>query len=388
MACNGTTYPNHEFRDILISEFMPGDADGGWLELENISDQPVNFEQWKLTDTASEQSYTFPDNNIIQPGEFLLLSFSNSDHPGSDADIGFELTSGNGLLRLEDARDNLIDTLSYHPRHFHSDLSIVRYKTGDRNNYFTIPTTQPTPGATNQLALWEPINFFNIDIEDPSGLALSTENDNLWTVSDISGSPSIFEITRSGEILRSVSFTSEDLEGITQDPSDHTLWVAEERRREIVQLRTSGTVLQRIQLDIPENELNSGLEGITINTNTGMMYTVNTKLPRLFIRLSPQGEMLDYTEINYGGAWDDRGFDLSGMFYDHQDDIIWMVSDEAASIFITDTRGNALAFFETGIEDMEGIAVDRENKLIFVVSDNLERLYHIAIPENLTYLTK
>lgn len=385
---------DYDYRSVIISEAMFSNQqvlnitpsqDFAWIELQNIQDESVNLENWTIHETTSGNSFQIDEEIVIAPGDFKLIYFAENYSDPESITIDFKLTADSGHIRIEDAGKNLIDSLSYFAYQNHPNISIIRYELGGRGNLFTIPSTRPTPGEPNALESWTHDNSFSLDIVDPSGLSLNTRNENLWTVSDITGNNRIFEINRNGEILKTIPFIAEDLEGITQNPMDHTLWVVEERQREIIQMETNGDVIRRISLrdKIPENELNSGLEGITIHTETGNIYTVNTRIPRLFIRLDSDVNLIDVTELNYGAEPDARGFDLSGMFYDEKDDVIWIVSDEAESVFISDLYGNPLAFFHLGIEDLEGIAVDRNTNMLFLVSDELARLFHVSIPEEI-----
>lgn len=73
---------------VVISEFMSSnsvtiiDEDGefsDWIEIRNISDNPVDIEGWGLTDNENNPfKWTFPAC-ILQPGEFMLVWASGKD---------------------------------------------------------------------------------------------------------------------------------------------------------------------------------------------------------------------------------------------------------------------------------------------------------------------
>ena len=77
--------------------------------------------------------------------------------------------------------------------------------------------------------------------------------------------------------------------------------------------------------------------------------------------------------------------DYSGICYDPTRAAFWIVSDKAQRLFLYDPlvdavlQDAALGYVEKGtyqeIEKAEGIAVDPENKRLYVVSDSEARLY-------------
>lgn len=69
-------------------------------------------------------------------------------------------------------------------------------------------------------------------------------------------------------------------------------------------------------------DLNSGLEGLTIDTKRDLIYTVYEKKPRMFYTLDQQGKELNLTYTYFSG-------DLSGLSYDDRQDLLWVLSDQS-----------------------------------------------------------
>ena len=122
------------------------------------------------------------------------------------------------------------------------------------------------------------ISEIPLNILEPSGLSLGKNNRSLWVVSDAPESE-IFEINLQGDVLRKLNFTGDDLEGIAFDSLGNTLWVVEEKLRQIVQLNLTGQVLKRYNVVI-DGDPNNGLEGISISHQSDI-WTVNEKNPGL-----------------------------------------------------------------------------------------------------------
>ena len=65
----------------------------------------------------------------------------------------------------------------------------------------------------------------------------------------------------------------------------------------------------------------SGLEGMTINTNTGDIYVANEKSPVLLIHIHSNGVQYQTYDIP-------KLADISGLAYDDQLDLLWILSDQ------------------------------------------------------------
>jgi len=96
-------------------------------------------------------------------------------------------------------------------------------------------------------------NVFSLNIDELSGLAIANST-ILYTVSD--NTNKIYKISSSGRILSSFSFIGEDLEGIAVNPIDNTIYVVEERKREIIQFDNLGNHIKTIAVSIEENNDN------------------------------------------------------------------------------------------------------------------------------------
>lgn len=214
---------------------------------------------------------------------------------------------------------------------------------------------------------------YPLAINDPSGLVIDMDGQFLWTVSDDPGQ-FVYKISFTGEVLGHLSgYQGDDMEGITMNPNDGTLWIVEERLRQIVQLTTEGEVLQIIDVPVQATNPNDGLEGITWNPNNNHVYVVNEKNPRQFIELNTNFEVVRSVPINFTGEF--QLLDLSGLFYDHIKDEIWILSDDSERIVVADQQLNPLRAFNLGRDKFEGIAVDLNINRVYLVNDRENRLY-------------
>ncbi len=167
--------------------------------------------------------------------------------------------------------------------------------------------------GTNKNAVLKPIdsslqliNDYSLEVPEPSGLSLGENNQTLWTVSDPPVNQ-IYELDLEGNILRTLDFKGDDLEGIDYDSVENVLWIAEEQKRELVKLTLDGTELERHPIAISGPE-NSGLEGICLAAEN-QLWIVNKKNPRHLLSLNADFSIQQRFDFNMVK-------DLSGLCYD------------------------------------------------------------------------
>lgn len=217
------------------------------------------------------------------------------------------------------------------------------------------------------------VAMYDLAISDPSGLTQSLDVNTLWTVSDNPGL-SVFRMTKTGEILDTLSYIGEDVESIATRRSTETLFIVEERRREVLEIDKTGQVIRATILEIEQNALNSGLEGITINESKNEVYVLNEKNPRLYITLNLDDlSIKSIRPINFEGDFEMT--DVSGIDYVEETDEVWILSDESKKIVVADTDLNPRMVYKTGLEKGEGIAVDYSARLVYLVDDSESKLY-------------
>ncbi len=405
-------------RDIIINEVMVRqqetladpdfEAYSGWIELHNRESTSADISNWVIGyrpssySTAVEYSVqdirfsVLPEGTTIPGNGYLLLWTGGEEHIGKAIHLSFVLPLEGakiGLYGPEAADMPVVDTLSYEDLDVADDISLGRYNFGEIHRGFLLPMNEPTPGEPNRLASLQLLNSFPLEVSDPSGLDVDHTGNFFWTISDDPGG-SIYKLDRMGRIVDELQVLGDDMEGITQHPVNRTLYVVEERKREIVQYDTLGNEIARYFVDVEIQNVNDGLEGITIKPGSDSekdhIFVVNEKNPRVLIELDVLSgfdrQVIRQTPINFGADPDAEGLDLSGLFFDSADEVLWMVSDDARAVFVLDTGGRPLAAFNAGQKDLEGIALIRGENRIFLVSDGLQKLFVFEYPHPLRRL--
>ncbi|MBI9019078.1 MAG: lamin tail domain-containing protein [Phycisphaerae bacterium] len=144
---------------IILSEFMASndntilDGDGNssdWIELYNLSDQPVDISGWHLTDSANAlNKWQFPDNTIIAPDDYLIVFASNQEPQPYVDSIGylhtnFKLSASGEYLALV-ASDGMTVLQDYNNEYPAQQVDISYGLVKNVEGYFG----QPTPGQAN-----------------------------------------------------------------------------------------------------------------------------------------------------------------------------------------------------------------------------------------------
>ena len=204
---------------------------------------------------------------------------------------------------------------------------------------------------------------YDISVLEPSGLTLTSDQKGFWTVSDEDSS--LYELDKYGKIIKRIKVDGFDLEGVTVI-DEATLAIVLERTREVVILDTTGTEIKRVKINLG-GELNLGLEGITYNENTKHFYIVSEKDPPLIIELDENLNEVRRDTIKFAA-------DVSGIFYDENDNILWILSDEDQMVVKTDMELNIITKFNISILQPEGITINNKGDRMYIISDREERL--------------
>ena len=210
---------------------------------------------------------------------------------------------------------------------------------------------------------------YQLAVPEPSGLTLNKDFTQLWTVSD--NTNHIYALSLDGKIIEELRFEGNDLEGVVYDSISHTLWVAEEQLREVVQVDLNGKELIRYSIDLPGSG-NSGLEGICIDA-LHSFYLLNEKNPRLWAKLNS-----DFS-TSLKKSVDDAD-DLSGITYNVNRNMFWIVSDQSQLLFLWDLEQGMITSYDLPFEKAEGVAYDPHLNRIYVVSDKTAKLYVYDLP--------
>jgi uncharacterized protein YjiK len=218
--------------------------------------------------------------------------------------------------------------------------------------------SQPNPNKLEYSTVRE------IPVVGPSGLDLTFEEDGFWVVSD--ETKTVYKLDNFGKVVKKIEIDGKDLEGITV-VDERRLAVVLEETQEVIIVDTAGVELKRQKLDLDSKE-NSGLEGITYDPSQKRFFVLNEKKPCLLITLDENLNLLYSIKL-------DLAKDVSGIFFDDNDNSLWLVSDESRLIVKTDFEGNPIEKLEIPVVQAEGITLEKSGKKLYVISDDRATLY-------------
>ncbi len=290
---------------VRINEIeSDGGTPGDWVELKNISADPVDISGWVFKDNDDADVYTFPAGTTVAANGYRVLEA---------ADFGFGLGGGDSA-RLYDASSTLVESYTWTA---HALQTYGRCKDGVGE---FADTTAPTKGAANscpglETGPWpgsqtvETADLTGTFLQDLSGLVFDpTDPDVLWAAQNKLGT--LFKMVRDGNNWvpaagwpKDPKFLggagAPDTEGITIGP-DGFVYLASERdnsasgvsRMSILRYdpSASGSTLTptnewNLTSKIPAAGANLGLEGVTwvpdsylvdggfVDQSTGTAYT-------------------------------------------------------------------------------------------------------------------
>ncbi len=204
-----------------------------------------------------------------------------------------------------------------------------------------------------------------LSINEPSGLAINDSATSLWAVTN----QHVYHLDMSGQVIKRLNYDGVDLEGITYDRSDRTLWVAEEASREVVHLDLNGDVLSRTATGLT-GVLNHGIEGICLDSS-GRMFVLNEQDPGLLVELRADHTVATQQTLTFAD-------DYSDLAASSELDHFWILSDQSRSISLLARPGGVVRQYTLPFPKPEGLAVDEAANRFYVVSDSTHTLYIYA----------
>ncbi|RLD26004.1 MAG: hypothetical protein DRI54_03705 [Bacteroidetes bacterium] len=209
-----------------------------------------------------------------------------------------------------------------------------------------------------------------MDVLEPSGLAVSSSGNVLYTVSD--NTAEVYKLSTKGDILQTFNYKGNDLEGVSTFTGNNLL-LAEERTKEIVVFDMSSGTSTKHFINYDNNNKNSGIEGVTYNSIDGTIFILNEKNPGKLIRLRADFSIIAEYELDFAS-------DYSGIFHDSSSNELWIISDQNKTINKCTLTGELIKRYPISVTQAEGIAI--ANDKIYVVSDAEEKLYIYKKPIN------
>jgi|GEM_PF-3477182 len=210
---------------------------------------------------------------------------------------------------------------------------------------------------------------YQFDSMVPEASGLTTDGVYLFIVSDKNGD--IYKLDLQGQLVDRLKTKTKDVEGITL--RDTVFYLADEKKQKVYTYDLEGNRLANKKIEHPKiYDPANGLEGITFDTYTNQLLVLHEKNSGQIIRYDGD---LNFIKQTFLGSFPD----YSGI--DTTKDHIWVISDEASGLAQYDRDMNLLKMYKIGIDSPEGIAIDENAGLIYIVSDTTGELVVFKLPE-------
>ncbi|MBN1398915.1 MAG: SdiA-regulated domain-containing protein [Bacteroidetes bacterium] len=224
-----------------------------------------------------------------------------------------------------------------------------------------LPDKEKAEVQTKKLIL---VSEIILPFTEPSGIAWSDRMQNMWIVSG--GDQHIYRLDAGGSVIQRLPYIGTDLEGIAFDETDSTLWLVDEREKEIIHLSLDGFVLLEKKLPYGAKK-NKGPEGITIGPKN-RMYVINESDPSILMQLNENYDINWTIALNFASDYSDISYDKnSGMFF--------IISDKSEAFFSWTLERGILCKYILPNDKNEGIAYDNNHKIFYIVNDKISKLY-------------
>ena len=216
---------------------------------------------------------------------------------------------------------------------------------------------------------YHPLNLvsqYHASVTGISDLSAYKTGNEFLTVSDTLAR--VYVISMTGDLIRMLNYSGNDLEGVTYVPLNSSIYILEEKRKEVVRLDTNGNETLRFPVKVENIFEKHGPEGITYNPYNDHLYIVTEKLPALLIEMDLTGQVYAEHELTFA-------LDYSAVYFDPLDGSLWILSDESGIVARCDLSGNPIIRYKTGIQKGEGLFVDSGSSEIYIASELNDMLF-------------
>lgn len=231
---------------------------------------------------------------------------------------------------------------------------------------------------------------------EPSGLALASDGQHYWAVSDDTGT--LFLMTEKGKLKpsRSLAIGVDGLEGLALDDRANRLLAVREDTSTVVSIDLNdGEVTLHPLADMDGYaeiadifgplRTNNGLEGIAYNSDRNEVLLVKESHPRLLLSLSADlTTVLWVVELTAAVGFacrgtDDATLDVSDILYDPTREVAWLLSDTGACLQFADPVTGKVIAWPQGDDannplrlpkNPEGLALNAAGTELRIVTDN------------------
>jgi uncharacterized protein YjiK len=216
--------------------------------------------------------------------------------------------------------------------------------------------------STQKVPTIKPDGFYNTNVQEPSDIALSHNEQSYFIVSD---NGMLHETDLQGKIIRTAKHKGIDFEGVYA--TEDKVYVVDETARKVYVYNTSDLSLANTYVLQYSGGRNKGFESITYNKKKNAFILITEKEPVLIREYNYDFVLTN--EIEFKGVSDVS----SATWYN---DFIYLLSDEDMMVMkVSPNDYSIIDRKKVPIINPEGIAFTKDGKM-YITSDDMERIYY------------
>ncbi|MBC8193366.1 MAG: SdiA-regulated domain-containing protein [Candidatus Marinimicrobia bacterium] len=212
-----------------------------------------------------------------------------------------------------------------------------------------------------------------MDVSEPSGLTQDASGNFLYCVSDPPVNK-IHKLDLAGNLIQTLDYVGQDLEGISYDTRDSTIWIVDEAETEITHLTETGQILSQTPINISIPDSKSGLEGICFRSGENDIHVIKQQNPATVVKIDSNLVTLDSKNF-------DKGIDITGICRGREPDEFLIISAGEKQLYEWTWEGGLLATYNFDVKQAEGVVYDASSSLVYIVCDAESILYTFEFPE-------
>jgi uncharacterized protein YjiK len=356
---NVTGNGNDIYNGGTNSPSLNNDTDFGDVELNSIS---------QVTLTIENTHHGGNPNNNKLIVDYIDISGSNA----SDF-----VVTGISFPATINRNNSTTFIITFTPTQLGNENAIVSISSNDPDEdpyTFNLQGNGIAVGNDPSLTL---TNTYSLSVAEPSGLTYDKANNQLLTVSD--NTAQMYRLSLTGTVLQTYGYSGVDTEGVTFFTPNKVL-ITEERSRDLIEyyyVNNTFTTHNMSYANDTSGDQNKGIEGVSYDPASGTIFFTG-EFPSVLVHSNSSFTVTDEYPLSYAS-------DISASYFVEETGYLWLASDEESTIYkcntdgtivnsfpVTDASGNPMA-------QLEGIAIDHSNQLLYAVTDASEELYVFTI---------
>ncbi len=225
----------------------------------------------------------------------------------------------------------------------------------------------------------------SISIQEPSGIVFHPKRNTFFVVGD---EGHIAEFAKNGKNIRQIKLGNLDFEAITLNPLKNLLYLADEKRKAILEIDINFKIKRTFFLENTfKNKLifpkgKHGIESLTYSSKSKTFYFANQitfkkRENKTYITEFKLPENYFSSKVKYLNIYPVKMLDISGMQFDDNNNQLIIISDYENSLIRINEKGLIKSKRSIPGKSQEGVTLDN-NGNIFILQENNKTILKLS----------